>query len=165
MAPVYFLSIDGIPGGSRDREHPDEIKLESFSWGESAAPPGEPIEVSFTALSSPASPALLLACADARRVASAVLTMRDPEARTEPSRRWRFTDVAVSEYSASVGVMGPVDRVTLRAASVEALAPVQRPSLRLEIVRPDDLLNIEVEAVNLRLDADSHEPTLVADDP
>jgi type VI protein secretion system component Hcp len=165
MAPVYFLSIDGIPGGSRDPEHPDELELESFSWGESAVPPGEPLAVSFTAVSSPASPALLLACADGRRVAGAVLTMRDPDDRTEPSRRWRFSDVAISEYSASGGVTGPVDRVTLRAASVEALAPAPRPSLRLEVVRPDDLLNIEVEAVNLRLDANSREPALVADDP
>ena len=35
----YFLKIDGIRGESQDRQHRDEIKLQSFAWGNSNAEP------------------------------------------------------------------------------------------------------------------------------
>ena len=35
---------------------------------------------------------------------------------------------------------------------------------RIEVVRPDDLLNLEIETVNLRLDTEE-EPALVLEDP
>src|SRR6476659_2414891 len=39
-------------------------------------------------------------------------------------------------------------------------------SLKLDLVRPDDLLNLRIEAINLRLDAqDPAEPALVIEDP
>jgi type VI protein secretion system component Hcp len=165
MAPVYFLKLDGIPGESRDPQHPDELELESFTWGESTVPRSEPVDVAFTAPSSAASPALFLACADGRRIPGAVLTIEDPEAQPESSRRWRFSDVSVSEYSTTGGQSGPIDSVTMQAESVEALAPPVPAALRLDIVRPDDLLNLELEMVNLRLEADPQEPALVVDDP
>src|SRR5258708_20466562 len=35
MAAVdYYLKIEGIPGESQDKKHPNEIHLESGSWGE-----------------------------------------------------------------------------------------------------------------------------------
>ena len=79
MAPAYFLEIDGIPGESRDPEHSGELELTSFSWGESAGPRDLPTTVSFTLPTSSASPALFLACASGRRIAHAVLTMREGE--------------------------------------------------------------------------------------
>jgi hypothetical protein len=35
----YFLKIDGIWGESLDRQHRDEIELQSFAWGNSNAYP------------------------------------------------------------------------------------------------------------------------------
>jgi type VI protein secretion system component Hcp len=164
MAPLYFLKLDGIRGESQHAEHVGELELESVAWGESGAPPREPATITFTARSSTASPALFTACAEGRTIAGAVLTILDQEDRREPSRRWRFSDVAVAEYSTAGGAEGPVDRVALRAAFTEALSPVRPPTLRLDVVRPDDLLNLRYEMVNLRLDGEA-EPALIVDDP
>jgi type VI protein secretion system component Hcp len=167
VAPAYFLKIDGLPGESLDPEHVDQLELESFAWGESAVPPGMPTIVSFTLAASSASPALFLACASGRRIAHAVLTMRDAEpGGVERVRRWRFSDVVVAGYATAGSAAAPFDQVTLNAAEVAALAPPERPALRLHVVRPDDLLNLDIEALNLRLDThDPEEPALVVDDP
>src|SRR5215207_3878929 len=165
MAPVYFLKLDGIEGDSRHPEHLGELELESVAWGEFGVPPREPATVTFTAGSSKASAALFLACAEGRRIAAAVLTILDREDSRQPSRRWRFSDVAVSAYSAAGGRDGTLDRVVLRAKLVEALPPARRPALRLELLRPDDLLNLEITAVNLRLAGETDDQALVVDDP
>ena len=166
MAPAYFLKIDGIPGESLDPEHVGELELASFTWGEAAAPPDVPLEVSFTARVSRASPELFAACAGGRRIASVVLTARDTGDAGSGVRRWRFSDVVVSAYQSAAGEGEPVDQVTLSAASVEVLPLRPQAPLRFEIVRPDDLLNLELEAINLRLDAEEPaNPALVVDDP
>jgi type VI protein secretion system component Hcp len=167
MAPAYFLKLDGIPGESRDPEHVDELELESFTWAESAVPPRMPTTVSFTLPASSASPALFLACASGRRIAHAVLTMREREpGGADRVRRWRFSDVVVAGYATAGSAAGPLDQVTLSAAEVAALALPERTALRLRVVRPEDLLNLEIEAVNLRLDTNGpDEPALVVDDP
>ena len=46
-----------------------------------------------------------------------------------------------------------------------SMALPERGSLRLHLVRPDDLLNLEIEAVNLRVDRRGREPALVVADP
>lgn len=35
MADDYYLKIDGVQGESTDQQHPGEIQLESWSFGES----------------------------------------------------------------------------------------------------------------------------------
>jgi type VI protein secretion system component Hcp len=159
MAPVYFLKLEDIEGESRDPEHSGEIELESFNWSESAGPPPGPQALSFTTRSSKASPSLFVACARGERIASAVLTLRDEGS----ARRWWFSDVLVAGYATAGGPEEPLDAVSLEAARVEAL-PTR--ALRFELIRPDDLLNLEVEAVNLRIDDDDPtEQALVVDDP
>jgi type VI protein secretion system component Hcp len=159
MATVYFLKLAGIEGESRDPEHSGEIELESFNWSEPPGPPPGPQALSFTARSSKASPSLFLACARGEHIASAVLTLRDERA----ARRWWFSDVRISGYASTGGADGPLDAVSLEAARVEAL-PTR--ALRFELIRPDDLLNLEVEAINLRVEEDDeHDQTLVVDDP
>jgi hypothetical protein len=149
VAPVYFLKLDGIDA---------PIELESFAWSEPAGPPGEPQTVTFAARTSGASPSLLVKCASGEHVATALLSMQDGNT----LREWLFSDVAVTSYSASAGTTGPMDTVELTAAGA---AELPRPALRFELLRPDDLLNLQVEVVNLRLDAsDPHEPALVVDD-
>jgi type VI protein secretion system component Hcp len=167
MAPAYFLRIDGIEGESSHPEHAGELELASFIWGESAPPPDLPTTVNFTVHASRATPALFAACASGRRIAHAVLTMREP---TGPSademRRWRFSDVVLTAYATAGSTDEPLDQVGLAAAEVVELAPPSRTALRLRLVRSDDLLNLELEGVNLRLDADDPEdPALVVDEP
>lgn len=148
MAPVYFLKLGGMNSA---------IELDSFTWAEPAGPPGEPQTVTFTARTSSASPLLFVLCASGEHVATALLSMQDGNTQ----REWLFSDVVVTSYSASAATE-PMDAVELTAARGDE---VHRPALRFELIRPDDLLNLQVEAVNLRLDAsDPHEPALVVDD-
>jgi type VI protein secretion system component Hcp len=166
MDPVYFLKIEGIPGESVDPDHLDELELQSFSWAERAPPPDAPWEVSFTAHVSSASPLLFIACARGQRIDYAVLTLRDQAGGAERVQRWRFSDLVVSEYRVQGGEAGPTDHVAVRAVKVEEVVPVERPALRFEVIRPDDLLNFDVETVNLRIDTDEpQEPALVVADP
>jgi type VI protein secretion system component Hcp len=168
MAPAHFLKIDGIEGESREPGHVGELELESVSWAEQAAPHARSTDVTFTARLSRASPELFLACASGRRISGAVLTFEDPAAGAGEPRRWRFTDLTVSAYAAAGAEAGPLDVVTLSAAHVEALPALPRPTaaLRLELIRPDDLLNLEITTANLRLDrGDPAEPALVVDEP
>jgi len=38
MAFDAFLKIDGIDGESQDKTHPNEIEIDSFSWGVTERP-------------------------------------------------------------------------------------------------------------------------------
>jgi type VI protein secretion system component Hcp len=164
MAPVYFLKLDGIQGESRDPEHLDELELDSFSWGERAPPPGTPLDASFTAGVSRASPLLFLACAGGQQIAYAVLTIPDQAGETAGTR-WRFSDLRITEYETQGEEINLTDHVVFHAALAEEVVPAQQPALTLEVVRPDDLLNLGIEAVNLRLDNDQPgDPALVVDE-
>src|SRR3954471_17952793 len=81
----YFLRIDGIAGESADAQHPGEIAVRTFMWGETRSDSPQaggrigrvmtgPLIV--TARASMPSPPLLLACASAKRFDQAVLTAR-----------------------------------------------------------------------------------------
>ena len=155
MAPVHLLKLDGIPG---------ELELESVAWSESGTARAEPATIAFTARASAASAALFLACADGRKIASAVLTVVEGEGPRQPGRKWTFTDVSVSGYSTAGGPEGPVDQVVLRAELVEALPQPRPPTLRLRLLRADDLLNLEIATVNLRVDGAGNDRALVVED-
>ena len=124
MAPVHLLKLDGIPG---------ELELESVAWSEAGTARAEPATIAFTARASAASAALFLACADGRKIASAVLMVVEGEGPRQPGRKWAFTDVSVSGYSTAGGPEGPVDQVVLRAELVEALPQPRPPTLRLRL--------------------------------
>jgi type VI protein secretion system component Hcp len=168
MAPAYFLKIDGIAGESGDPEHSGELELQSFVWSDTVEPrrARAPTTVSFTLPASVASPQLFAACASGRRIAHAVLTMREGErGGAEDVRRWRFSDVVVASYVTAGSGEEVFDQVSLLADEVAVLALPERRSLRLRLVRPDDLLNLEIQAVNLRVDRQGQEPALVVADP
>lgn len=70
----YFLKIDGIRGESLDKQHRDEIELQSFAWGNSNAEPQGGAsgtasgkvnfqDFQFAAPASKAGPQLMLQCA------------------------------------------------------------------------------------------------------
>src|SRR5262245_9505067 len=88
MAAVdYFLKIDGIEGEATDPDHPGEIELAAWNWGEqqsgthAAGSGGGAGKVSmndfhFTMELNKASPKLMLACAKGEHIKKAVLTCR-----------------------------------------------------------------------------------------
>ena len=80
-----FLKIDGIDGESQDKTHPNEIQIDSFSWGESnptsivpGGGGGKAVaqDFHFAAALSKASPNLMLACAIGAHINQALLTCR-----------------------------------------------------------------------------------------
>ena len=88
MAFDAFLKIEGLEGESTDKTHPNEIEVESFSWGESntgsasggsGGSGGKTVlqDFHFTLPTSKASPNLMLACATGRTFRQATLTCRN----------------------------------------------------------------------------------------
>ncbi len=125
----YFLKIDSVPGESHDAHHPDEIPVTSFSWGESSG--GTPegggggagkvhMEAFyFTAVTSKASPKLMLLCANGKHVKSAVLVGRRAGPANQEYLKITFTDVTISSYQvAGSSNTVPVDEVSLSFAKV-----------------------------------------------
>jgi type VI secretion system secreted protein Hcp len=131
MAIDYFLRIDGIQGESADEKHKGEIDVESFSWGEQQTGTGgggagggagktvpEPLNV--TAVTSKASPQLLLACASGQHLKSAVLTGRKAGKGQQEFLTFSLTDVLVRSYHVAGDTDGPPrDNVALTFARIQ----------------------------------------------
>jgi type VI secretion system secreted protein Hcp len=126
----YFLKIDTVPGDSHDAHHPNEIEVVSYSWGESNSSPmtasGTGVgkvhieEFHFVAVTSSASPKLMLLCANGKHVASAVLVARRPGSSQQEYLKVTLNDVTVAAYhvSASSGEV-PLDEVSLRCSKFQ----------------------------------------------
>ncbi|HEY6889908.1 MAG TPA: type VI secretion system tube protein Hcp [Solirubrobacter sp.] len=130
MAVNYFLRIDGIQGESIDEKHKGEIPVLSFSWGEAqSAPPASgggggagkvsmgPLNVS--AVTSKASPPLLLACASGQHIKSATLTGRKSGKAQFEFLTFSLSDVLVSDYHVSGSEDAPMDTVSLAFARIQ----------------------------------------------
>ena len=125
MMVDYFLKIDTVPGDSHDAHHPNEIEVVSFSWGESNLAPlsasgagAGKVQIEdfhFAAVTSSASPKLMLLCANGKHVASAVLVARHPGSSQQEYLKVTLNDVTIASYhvSASSGDV-PLDEVSLR---------------------------------------------------
>jgi type VI secretion system secreted protein Hcp len=133
-AASYFLKIEGIQGESQDRQHRDEIELQSFAWGNSNAEPQGSAggttsakvtfqEFQFVAHASKAGPQLMLQCATGQRIKRAVMTGRKEGGRA-PQEYLKITleDVLVASYvsNGSSGDGGaPMDTASLRFGKIE----------------------------------------------
>ena len=131
MAEKWFLSLDGIRGGSTDAAHPHEIDVESWSWGlvnpsshgsggGGGAGRASLEDVQVVAPLSAASPRLFLACAAGTHVARAVLT--GVQTGQEPLDFLVITlrDVLVSAYrTGDDGLDAPKDRFSLAFGRIE----------------------------------------------
>jgi type VI secretion system secreted protein Hcp len=137
----YFLKIDGIDGESTERGHEREIEVDSFSWGAgnaAAAAGGSGRAIgkvqfkafNFGAISSKASPPMLLAVTTGRHIKFAVLTGRRPGEEAQDFYKIKLTDVLVSSYQGSahssledggenVNNNQPMDQVSLNFAKIE----------------------------------------------
>lgn len=132
MAYDAFIKIDGVPGESTDKQHPGEIQVESFNFGDtnatsraigSGAAAGR---VSFqdlhiTAKVSKASPLLMLFCAQGKHIPNAVLTARHitGEGTGVDFLFVKMNDVLVSSVQDTfTGGEQPVDAVSFNFARV-----------------------------------------------
>ena len=133
MAVDYFLKIDGIPGESEDDKHPNEIDIQSFSWGQiqqgtmafgggGGAGKVQFHDVHFSAHTNKASPKLAIACATGQHIKTAVLTVRKAGGDQQDYYKVILTDVLVSSFQ-SGGTEGanavPVDQFSLNFATIE----------------------------------------------
>jgi len=114
MAVDFFLKLDGVPGEATDAKHKDEIDVLSWSWGESNSGSSATLggagsgkvnweDFRFNMYVNKATPALLLACATGKHIASAVLTCRKAGEEQHEYLKIKFTDILISSYQTSAG--------------------------------------------------------------
>lgn len=128
----YFLKIDGIRGESQDKQHQDEIELQSFAWGNSndetqggggASPKVTFQDFRFVSPASKAGPQLMVHCATGKRIPRAVMTGRREGGRTmQEYLKITLEDVLVTSYvsngSSSDGGT-PMDTASLKFGKIE----------------------------------------------
>ena len=123
----YMIQLDGFMDGSTNGEQQGGIEVLSFSWGMSDSSTLTSGEAAFTfhdllisSYTSPASPRLMLACANGKRLKRAVLTARKPGAQAD-SLSVTLEDALITSYQSS----GPeasdrlVDEFRLAFSSVD----------------------------------------------
>ncbi|MEA2476307.1 MAG: type secretion system secreted protein Hcp [Actinomycetota bacterium] len=107
----YFLKIDGVDGESVDKSHPNEIQIESWSWGETnsgSTHSGSGLGVGkvsmqdfhFSKVLDKSTPLLMLACASGQHIKKATLTARkqNNDAGFE-FLHVQFTEILISSYA------------------------------------------------------------------
>jgi len=130
MAVDCFLKMDGIQGESTDATHRDEIKVLSWSWGETlaTAPAGagggagkvSMQDFRFSKAVDKASPKLILACASGQKIKDAVLTCRKADGSKENFLTITLTEVTVSSYEIADGATGdPTDQFVLHFTKIQ----------------------------------------------
>jgi type VI secretion system secreted protein Hcp len=143
MAFDAFLKIHDangnilIKGESTDKGHPDEIEIESFSWGVTntgsassggGGGSGKAVgqDFHFTTGMSKASPSLMLACATGRHFPQATLTCRKAGGPSQVEfLKIKLTDFLVSSYQTGGDAGGdapvPTDQFSLNFAKIDFL--------------------------------------------
>jgi type VI secretion system secreted protein Hcp len=144
MAFDAFLKIEDsqgnilIRGESTDKGHPDEIEIDSFSWGVtqtgtaggggSGGGAGRAVsqDFHFSAPLTKASPNLMLACATGRHFPAALLTCRKAGGTSQVEfLKIKLTDVLVSSYTVGGSPNGdapvPEDQFSLNFVKIDFL--------------------------------------------
>jgi type VI secretion system secreted protein Hcp len=156
MAFDAFLKIEGIEGESLDKNHKDEIEIQSYSWG--LANTGSAVggggggsgkavlqDFHFTTKLSKASPKLMLACAKGEHLKEALLTVRKAGGTGGfEFLKIKLNDILVSNHEpgGEGGSELPTDSFSLSFAKIDFLYTVQRTG---EVVQTqfDQSLRIE----------------------
>lgn len=138
MAADIFLKIDGIEGESTDKVHPNEIQIESFSFGVtnsgtggrgggSGAGKASFQDVHFTKLADKSSPVLMMKCATGEHIPSAMLTVRKAGGDQKDYYKIKLTDVMVSSFqnAGSGGDSTPVENLSLNFVKIEFKYAIQ----------------------------------------
>ena len=137
MAVDYFLKLDGVEGESIDAKHKDEIKILSWSWGETlpaAGSAGGTGKVSlqdfrFSKTVDKASPKLMLACASGQKIKDGVLSCRKAGG-SQDFLMITLTEVSISSYgtegNSGAGV-DPTDQFALHFTKIQYNYVQQKP--------------------------------------
>jgi type VI secretion system secreted protein Hcp len=107
MAVDMFLKLDGIKGESKDHKHPDEIHIESFSWGLSqtgahgvggggGAGKVNVHDISITKFLDKSSPELMLACCNGKHIPTGLVTVRKAGETPVEYLKIKLTDILIS---------------------------------------------------------------------
>jgi type VI secretion system secreted protein Hcp len=148
MAFDAFLKIEGIDGESTDKTHPNEIEIDSFSWGvtntgsaSSGGGGGAGKAVSqdfhFAAGTTKASPNLMLACATGRHFPRATLTCRKAGGSGQVEfLKIKLSDCLISSYSLGGSPSGeapvPEDQFSINFVKIDFLYTVARTGEMVE---------------------------------
>jgi type VI secretion system secreted protein Hcp len=128
--PDIFLKLTGIKGESTDAKHPDEIVIESFSFGEASDLNSDTGQRSgrvamqdyhFVMTTNAASAPLMLKCADGSLITEGLLTLRKPGATQFEYLKIKFSDILVSSFQTSGLEVNPIttDQFSLWFAKVD----------------------------------------------
>ncbi len=125
-----FLKIPGIPGSSTDRQHPNEIEVQSIQYGLNntgtasfggggSAGKATFQDINFTKKIDKSSPVLLRNCLTGTHFPSAVITTRKAGNAPIDLFKVTLTDVMVSSWSMTSGGDLPMESISLNFARVE----------------------------------------------
>jgi type VI secretion system secreted protein Hcp len=137
MAFDAFLKLGDIKGESTDRDHKDEIVIESFSWGlgntttpQSAGGGAGAGKVSiqdfhFAMPTSLASPVMMQACGSGKHFPEATLTARKAGEKPVEFLTIKMNDVVISSYQLGGEGSGeaslPMDQISLNYTKIDFL--------------------------------------------
>jgi type VI secretion system secreted protein Hcp len=128
----YFLKVTGVEGESKDDTHPDEIQIESWSFG--ATQPGtfgtgggggaakvQAGDFHFTMKVSKASPKLFLHVHNGEHFNQAIITARKAGKTPLEYYKWTFTDCMVTSFQTggSSSDVTPLEQISLNFGKAE----------------------------------------------
>jgi type VI secretion system secreted protein Hcp len=131
MAVDMFLKLDGIKGESTDAKHPDEIQIDSFSFGQASelgrdtgqrAGRVSMQDFHFVMSVNKATPQLMLKCAKGEHILEGLLTLRKPGAQPLEFLKIKFADIIISSFqNAAIAADAgqPKDQFSLWFAKIE----------------------------------------------
>jgi type VI secretion system secreted protein Hcp len=131
---TVHLKLDGIKGESTSAQHPDEVVVDSWTWGVEADPTpvgggagagaGKPgfSDLTFSHRVDRASPELWKACATGRHIREAILTVSRNGAPSQDYIIIKLKDVIVTSAAmadASADALAPIETVSLAFAKLD----------------------------------------------
>jgi type VI secretion system secreted protein Hcp len=147
MAVDYFLKVDDIKGESKDKKKPDEILLQSWSFGATqsgtfgrggggASGKVNLQDFSFVKDIDKASSTLYLRCCDGKHLKEAKLTCRKAGEDQQEYFTVTMKDIIVSSFSTSGAGEVPVEQVTFNFAEIAWLYKPQKADGTLDSGTP-----------------------------
>jgi type VI secretion system secreted protein Hcp len=131
MAVDMFLKITDVKGESKDKAHPGEIEIESFSWGATqlgtsshgtgaGAGKVSMSDFNFVMRNNSASPNLFLFCANGKHLKEAKLTCRKAGGKQEDFLVVTMSDCLISSYQTGGSQAGevPMDQISLNYSKI-----------------------------------------------
>src|SRR3954470_2180924 len=127
------LKITDVKGESKDKEHKEQIEIESFSWGASqlgtsshgtGAGAGKVSmnDFHFVMRNNSSSPTLFLFCANGKHLKEAKLTCRKAGGTQQDFMVVTMSDVLISSYQTGGSQAGevPMDQISINYTKMEA---------------------------------------------